>query len=86
MAPFNPPAAIDAHVVGDAVLACRVRLNRHVHDCRVLTEQPRGYDLGSAAIEASHIFRIWPAKQDGKAIDDAWVVVPAHYDFADPKH
>jgi TonB family protein len=86
LAPFNPRVATDAHIVGDVLLVCRVRLNRHVHDCRVLAERPSGYELGAAAIAASHIFRVWPAKQAGKAIDDAWVVVPAHYDFADPKH
>ena len=82
VAPFNPRAATQARIVGDVLLACRVRLNRRVHDCRVLTEHPSGYGLGEAAIAASRIFRIWPTKQDGRAVDDGWVVVPTHYDFA----
>ena len=86
MEPYNPDAVLRAHVVGDVLMMCRVRLNRHVHACRVLIEQPKGYGLGMAAVQASEMFRVLPADRGGRPIDDAWVGVPVHYDLTAHKH
>ena len=75
-----------SYVVGDVLMMCRVRLNRHVHACRVLIEQPKGYGLGMAAVQASEMFRVLPADRGGRPIDDAWVGVPVHYDLTAHKH
>lgn len=73
---FMPAQAVAEHRSGEAVIACRVQLTRHVHDCRVLAESAAGLGYGTAAIAASRIFRVYPPRRNGKPVDDAWVGIP----------
>lgn len=73
---FAPPLAVAQHVSGKAIIACRVRLSTQVHDCRIVAESAGGFGFGSAAIDASRIFRVRPPRRNGKPLDDAWVGIP----------
>jgi len=73
---FIPPEAIAEHKSGNALIACRVQLSKHVHDCRVVAESAAGLGYGAAAVAASRIFRVYPPRRNGKPIDDASVGIP----------
>lgn len=76
---FNPllPDFLKRH--GATRIACQVRLDHTVHNCRVLMEKPRYWGMGKAAVRASKIFRVYPPLRDGKPVADAWVGIVIHF-------
>lgn len=72
----NPPRAAAERVSGTAVVACRINSRQRARNCRILSEAPRGYGFGSAALAAVRLGRIRPALRDGLPVYDAWVGIP----------
>lgn len=66
---LHPREAFRRRMGGRATLACRVRLDTTLSDCRLVDETPRGMGFGQAALAASRYFRFRPPTQNGAPID-----------------
>jgi len=78
LARYYPPAARDAGVNGEVLLAC-VLTDTRAHDCQVLSERPLGQGFGAAAVAMSSVFRLHPPLLDGKPLDNAPVKIPLYF-------
>lgn len=76
---FNPLLPDYVRQRGGTRIACQVRLDYTVYNCRVLAEKPRYLGLGKAAIRASPMFRVYPPLKDGKPVADAWVGIVIYF-------
>ncbi|HEX8466184.1 MAG TPA: TonB family protein [Allosphingosinicella sp.] len=72
----NPRRAVVQRVSGTAVLACRVDSRQRARRCRILSESPRGYGFGAAALETVRLGRIGPAMRGAIPDYKAWVRIP----------
>jgi hypothetical protein len=72
----NPPYARRMAISGGAVLACRVDRRNRAHGCQVLSEAPKGYGFGRAALSLSPLFRIKPPSRNGQPQWDVRVRIP----------
>ena len=79
MKQHNPRRAALERVSGTALLACRVDPRQRPRSCRILSETPRGYGFGSAALAVVRVGRIRPAMRDGAPIYEAWVGIPVTF-------
>jgi TonB family protein len=79
MKQHNPRRAALERVSGTALLACRVDSRRRPRDCRILSEAPRGYGFGSAALAAVRVGRISPVMRDGAPVPEALVGIPVTF-------
>ncbi|MFL6843891.1 MAG: TonB family protein [Allosphingosinicella sp.] len=75
----DPARAATESVSGTAVLACRIDSRQRARSCRILSETPRGYGFGSAALAVVRLGRISPAMRDGVPVYDAWVRIPVTF-------
>lgn len=66
---LHPREAFRQRRGGQATLACRVRLDTTLSDCRLVDESPPGMGFGQAALAASRYFRFRPPMQNGAPID-----------------
>ncbi len=66
---LHPREAFRQRRGGRATLACRVRLDTTLSDCRLVDETPPGVGFGQAALAASRYFRFRPPTQNGAPID-----------------
>lgn len=55
-----PPAARSARRSGRAAVNCVIRLDQRLDDCRVVSQEPAGFDFGGAALRAAAFFRYRP--------------------------
>jgi protein TonB len=76
----NPSRARLALVSGGAVISCLVTPRNRARDCHILTESPRDYGFGDAAIQLSIHFRIKPPERDGRPRHDVRVRIPVYFD------
>jgi protein TonB len=81
----NPRRAALERVSGTALLACRVDSRKRPRDCRILSEAPRGYGFGSAALAAIRVGRIRPVMRDGAPVHEAWVGIPVTFRNCSPR-
>ena len=72
--PYNPPRAAREYVNGVADLSCKVLRTQRLKDCRIVSERPRGYGFGRAALNAVPIFRINPPMRGDMALEDEPIV------------
>jgi TonB family protein len=79
MEQHNPPRAATERVTGTAVLACRIDSRQRARNCRILSEAPRGYGFGTAALATVRLGRISPAMRDGLPAYEAWVRIPVTF-------
>ncbi len=66
---LHPREAFRRRMGGRATLACRVRLDTTLSDCRLVDETPPGMGFGEAALAAARYFRFRPPTQNGAPID-----------------
>lgn len=66
---LHPREAFRQRRGGRATLACRVRLDTTLSDCRLVDETPTGMGFGEAALAAARYFRFRPPTQNGAPID-----------------
>jgi protein TonB len=79
MEEHNPWQALLEGITGTVVLACRIDVRQRARNCRVLSETPRGYGFGSAALAVVRLGRISPAMRDGLPVYKAWVRIPVTF-------
>lgn len=74
-----PRAAAQARVDGYVRLICDAAADGHAEYCVVQSEEPSGYDFGTAALQLSSSFRFRPETRDCVPIAGAKMVVPLRY-------
>lgn len=68
-----PRPAREARIDGKVLLVCQLTLGHQLVNCSVVSESPRGWRFGKAALEYSRQLRAYPVQRNGRAIDLAWV-------------
>jgi len=63
-----PERARQLRVGGSATIRCELSWNRHVRNCRLIGEKPKGYGFGRAVLAASRNFVINPPKLNGEVV------------------
>ncbi|OJU13759.1 MAG: hypothetical protein BGN86_15400 [Caulobacterales bacterium 68-7] len=61
-----PQRALAAHLGGTAVLDCEIGLDGYLKACLVVSETPRGYDFGQAALAVAGKYRMEPKMTGGR--------------------
>ncbi len=74
-----PKVAGRLAIGGRAVLQCRVRLTGAADSCVVVSESPRGFGFGAAAVQMSPSFLFSPELRDGVAVDDGRIRIPISF-------
>lgn len=60
---------------GEARVACRIRLDTRLDQCRVVSETPPGRGFGPAAVSAAALYRFQPPSRDGRPYEGETVLV-----------
>lgn len=60
---------------GEARVACRIRLDTRLDQCRVVSETPSGRGFGPAAVSAAALYRFQPPSRDGRPFEGETVLV-----------
>ncbi|MGH7026777.1 energy transducer TonB [Brevundimonas sp.] len=76
---LHPPEAFRQRLDGRAVIACRIRLDTRLEDCRVVEEAPPGRGFGQAALAASAYFRFRPPTRDGRPVEGREITVGVEF-------
>lgn len=76
MAGVDPFRAQIDHVSGVVVLSCLIDDHARAKRCHVLSETPRNYGFGAAALSLTPTFRIQVANIDGKDVNDIPARIP----------
>lgn len=75
LAPYNALIGQKERMQGQVRMRCQVTLRQRARNCRITSDTHRRLNLGVRALEATHMFRIFPPLQNGKPVDRAWVAV-----------
>jgi protein TonB len=78
-----PPRAAALHLGGMVNLGCDVGLSGHLERCAVISESPRGYGFGAAALSVSGKFVMEPKMVQGKAVAGGRVRLPIVFSLPD---
>jgi TonB family protein len=68
---------------GRVVLQCVARGDGRLHDCRVLTPDPRNADFSEAALDLIEYYRIEPVLRDNSRAEGRAVVVPIEFNYSE---
>ena len=60
---------------GEARVACRIRLDTRLDQCRVVSEMPAGRGFGQAAVTAAALYRFQPPARNGQPYEGETVLV-----------
>lgn len=60
---------------GEARVACRIRLDTRLDQCRIVSETPPGRGFGPAAISAAALYRFQPPSRDGRPYEGETILV-----------
>lgn len=75
----HPREAFRQRLNGSARIACRIRLDTRLEDCRVVDEAPPGRGFGEAALAASGYFRFRPPTRDGRPVEGREITVGVEF-------
>lgn len=73
LAAYYPARAIERNVEGAVRLDCVVRVTGLL-DCSVISESPRGWGFGDAALRMARAHRMVPATRDGVAVEGRYTM------------
>ena len=76
---LHPREAFRQRLNGRALIACRIRLDTRLEDCRVVEEAPPGRGFGQAALAASSYFRFRPPTRDGRPVEGREITVGVEF-------
>lgn len=76
---LHPREAFRQRLNGSARIACRIRLDTRLEDCRVVDEAPPGRGFGEAALAASGYFRFRPPTRDGRPVEGREITVGVEF-------
>ncbi|MFK0299865.1 TonB family protein [Brevundimonas sp. NPDC090276] len=76
---LHPREAFRQRLNGSARIACRIRLDTRLEDCRVVDEAPSGRGFGEAALAASGYFRFRPPTRDGRPVEGREITVGVEF-------
>jgi TonB family protein len=76
---YYPSEALHAGSNGEAMITCRVRTNRKLDDCYIVSESPFDKGFGEAALKLSKLFEMNPASYRGDPVDNAPVSIPVKF-------
>lgn len=76
---LHPREAFRQRLNGSARIACRIRLDTRLENCRVVDETPPGRGFGEAALAASGYFRFRPPTRDGRPVEGREVTVGVEF-------
>ena len=76
---LHPREAFRRRMNGRATLACRIRLDTRLEDCRIVDEAPPGMGFGQAGLAASSYFRFRPPTRDGRPVEGREVTVGVEF-------
>ncbi|WP_199188057.1 MULTISPECIES: energy transducer TonB [unclassified Brevundimonas] len=76
---LHPREAFRQRLNGSARIACRIRLDMRLEDCRVVDEAPPGRGFGQAALAASSYFRFRPPTRDGRPVEGREITVGVEF-------
>jgi protein TonB len=76
---YSPERAAQLKESGSATIRCELLSNRHVRNCRVVNESPKGYGFGRAALAASRDFVINPPKFNGQVIQSSHMDITLNF-------
>jgi TonB family protein len=79
-----PSAAVQAHVAGKVVLRCTADEDGYLTDCLVLSETPKDFGFGNAALEVTGYMRMQPATEYGVPVRST-VRVPLTFSPEEPE-
>jgi protein TonB len=79
MARAAPRAAMDHGISGTTILFCTVLANGELTGCRIVSEDPAGWDFGRASLSIVPIFRMNPTKSDGSSVEGETVKFPIRF-------
>ena len=57
-------------------------VQRHAHDCSVVSEDPADQDFGDAALKLSKLFKMRPQSKDGVPTGGGTVRIPIRFQIA----
>ena len=60
---------------GEARVACRIRLDSRLDQCRVVSETPQGRGFGQAAVSAAALYRFQPPSRGGQPYEGETVLL-----------
>lgn len=78
-----PQRALEDGRSGAVEMRCTVTATGSVTGCAVISETPRGYRFGEAALGLARYFRMSPRTVDGAAVDGATVRIPLNFALSD---
>ncbi|MDE2355456.1 MAG: TonB family protein [Alphaproteobacteria bacterium] len=78
-----PQRALVEHRSGKAVLKCRITEAGTAEDCGVVSEAPKGYGFGAAAISVAKVLKFQPA-QGPEGVHDSLLDVPVAFGAPNP--
>jgi hypothetical protein len=79
-----PKEALMMHIPGKALLDCIVTDRGALDPCTIVTETPRGYGFGEAALSLAGLYKMKPGLRDGEPEGGRRVHVP--FNFPLPEH
>jgi protein TonB len=66
-------------VSGEGVIHCRIRLDRQLERCSIVSETPPGRGFGVAALQAAGAFRFDPPTRGGRPVPDEGVTLTVSF-------
>ena len=81
---LHPREAFRQRLNGSARIACRIRLDMRLEDCRLVSESPQGMGFGEAALRSARSFRFEPPTRGGAPVAGQRVVFGVEFGLRGP--
>lgn len=79
LADAYPKVAEARSIEGEATISCKVDASGSLRACIAVSESPKGYGFGAAALAMASRFRMSPMLINGQAVDDGKIIIPISF-------